>query len=118
MDSTWCCAASFRVAPCLQFALGADIDMNHVGMATDRTVLNIMLHRALRVVDWDDDFFPARITNITGFILHGFLFLPRGEPRSTVRLIEDADANVFVTSFHGGPGMYLNRDDAFEWDVV
>jgi len=46
-------------SPGLQLTFGADINMNHIRVAADGTILDIILNRPLRVVDGNDDFFTA-----------------------------------------------------------
>ena len=47
-----------------------DFDVDHIGAATDRTVLDILLSGPLRYIERSDDFFAAGIADIAGFIFH------------------------------------------------
>ena len=47
-----------------------DFDMNHVGMATDRTIFDILLAGSGCRIDGHDDLFAAALTDIAAVVLH------------------------------------------------
>ena len=58
----------FRPHPCL--TVFADLNMNYVGMATDRAVLDIFLARPSCHVERNDDLLAARVADIVGLVVH------------------------------------------------
>jgi hypothetical protein len=49
--------------------------VNHVGLAADGTVFDVLLLFTLRNVDRDDNLFAARAANVADFVVHGVMQL-------------------------------------------
>ena len=63
--------ALFRLRPHLRLTLLVKFDMNYVRPTTDWTVLDILLCRARRRIDWDHNFFAAAVAHIARIAAHG-----------------------------------------------
>jgi hypothetical protein len=68
-----------------KIASDIDLDMDDVGMATDRTVFDISLTSTLGQIQWDYNLLTARITQITGFFIEWDLLIDLREPICTRR---------------------------------
>jgi hypothetical protein len=58
----------FRPGP--RVPLLVNLDVNDMGAAADRAILNVFLDRSRREVDGDDDLLAARVTDVGYLVLH------------------------------------------------
>ena len=47
-----------------------DVDVDHVGVATDRAISHIFLFRTDRQIDWNNDFLATGCASVAGFFIH------------------------------------------------
>jgi hypothetical protein len=58
-----------RLGPNLGITIVVDFDVDDVGSAAHRAVLNVFLTGTLRHVEWHHDFLPAGIADVAGFVI-------------------------------------------------
>lgn len=61
---------SFQFRPRIRFTITIDFDVDHVGLAADWTILDVLLTLALGEVDWNHDLLAACTTNVRSFVVH------------------------------------------------
>ncbi len=62
------------LAPNPNFAVFVNLDVNDVGIAADRAILDVFLTRSRLRIDRHDNLFAEIVTDVGGFFLHVLLF--------------------------------------------
>ena len=58
-----------RFRPNIGIAFAIDLNVDRAGPATDGAIFDVRLVRACRQVQWNDDLFATRITDVAGFLV-------------------------------------------------
>lgn len=68
----------FGHSPCSNVPEIIDLDVDNIGSAADRAILDVFLTGALRYVERHHDLLTAGIANIAGFVVHGLFLVVNG----------------------------------------